>query len=91
MNGKQNAQLASTIREVFQLTLRRDVVDDEEDFFDMGGDSLLATVAAGCLSDLLAIEIQISDFYAYPTIVSLEQELQTRLSPPAVSTNERGA
>ena len=65
------------------LQLERIGVDD--DFFALGGDSLLATRLLIRLQEVMHVEIKISPFFAAPTIREMAEHIETLIEagPPA--------
>jgi hypothetical protein len=53
-------------------------VDREADFFQMGGDSLLATVMAAKIDGATGVRLELKAFTKYPTLASLAAEVQCR-------------
>lgn len=49
--------------------------NDDDNFFLLGGDSLLGTVAMVALSDELELSLSLGDLYSHPTIGSLSRHL----------------
>jgi hypothetical protein len=48
----------------------------DDDFFSLGGDSLLAAVAASLLTDIFEVEVQSSEIYENPTIAKMLDHLR---------------
>lgn len=66
------------ISNVWTQVLGVDRVGIDDNFFGLGGDSLLLAQVHDKISDLLSIEISIVDLFEYPTIRSLVNYLQNR-------------
>ncbi len=62
-------QLVDIWQEVFQ----QDHVGVNDDFFDMGGDSLLATMVISRVSQELQVDLQMNSFFEAPTIRELAE------------------
>jgi amino acid adenylation domain-containing protein len=67
--------IEQAIADIWQELLHLDAVGPEENFFDLGGDSLLIIQAHGRIRAKLACEISVLDMFRYPTIRSLAQNL----------------
>jgi amino acid adenylation domain-containing protein len=61
---------------LWRTALRRDSVGAEDNFFDLGGDSLLLTSIHGQLQTELNREIPITDLFQFPTIRLLARHLE---------------
>jgi amino acid adenylation domain-containing protein len=57
--------------EVIGPLLRLSDVDREQDFFELGGNSLQATQVTSRVRDRFGVEIGLADFFAEPTVVRL--------------------
>ncbi|MET7259149.1 non-ribosomal peptide synthetase [Dyadobacter fermentans] len=58
--------------------LDRAAVDITDNFFDIGGDSLLVAVAAADISKMLKVKVYLRDIYQFPTIQALAAMLSKR-------------
>ncbi len=67
--------LESTLTRLWKAVLRRDTVGAEDNFFDLGGDSLLLTTLHRNLQDELKREIPMTDLFQFPTIRRLAEHL----------------
>jgi amino acid adenylation domain-containing protein len=65
------ASVAETITAIWQRVLGHDEFDAEDDFFDIGGDSLLATWVVAELTQELGCSIGLSAFLDYSTVADL--------------------
>jgi amino acid adenylation domain-containing protein len=70
--------LESAIAEIWREVLGREQVGGDDNFFDLGGHSLLLVRVHGRLKKLLGREVPIVDLFAHPTVSSLA----AYLSPP---------
>ena len=69
-------ELERIIRNVWSDTLEIDQPGLHDNFFDLGGDSLLIIRVQNRLERLLERQISIVDLFQYPTVHSLAQFLQ---------------
>ena len=46
-------------------------------FFDLGGDSLLATQVINCLCDTFGLELPLNSIFEFPTIANLARHIDT--------------
>ncbi|MBB5867836.1 acyl carrier protein [Allocatelliglobosispora scoriae] len=72
-------RLAAIWAEVFSL----DRVEPDDDFFDLGGYSLIAGKIAGRVQDAFGVDLPASVLFAHPTVAALSREIQSRQSPAA--------
>ena len=70
-------ELETTLARLWQASLRRDVVGIDDNFFDIGGDSLLFTALHRELERELRCTVPITDLFAFPTIRKLAAHLGT--------------
>jgi amino acid adenylation domain-containing protein len=84
---RMEAELASIWRQV----LERDQVGLDDNFFDLGGDSLLLASMQTRLQALLQAEVPITDFFEFPTIRSLARRLETKATPSSTQAVQQRA
>ncbi len=75
--------IEETIARVYGEVLNAGVVGTEDNFFDMGGHSLLAVQAHRRLRDALRREFSIADLFRYPTVRGLAAYLASAAVAPA--------
>lgn len=78
-----NSEIEQAIIAVWQNVLRWDRIGVRDNFFDLGGHSLLLAQVQGKLSSALSRDIRMMDLFRYPTV----RELALHLSVAAVSEN----
>lgn len=66
---------------LFQAVLRVDTVCIHDDFFDIGGHSLLAVELVGRVQKTLNLSLNVSDLLDHPTVASLAERLRRGASP----------
>ncbi|XXT19046.1 amino acid adenylation domain-containing protein [Sorangium sp. So ce429] len=69
--------IEARIAEVMQRELRLDRVGRDDNFFDLGGDSLLIARVQGKLLEALGREVPIIALFAHPTVAALATYLAT--------------
>ncbi len=74
------AHCVPSIRDVFRRVLELDDVTDDTDFFDAGGDSLLATRVLSAIARDLEVELTFDDFVLAPTPAGLAAQVESHLS-----------
>jgi amino acid adenylation domain-containing protein len=77
-------ELEKILSRFWRGALRRDAVGVEDNFFDLGGDSLLLTTLHRQLESELERPIPITDLFQFPTIRQLAEHLAT--PPPTAAT-----
>ncbi|VEP16804.1 conserved hypothetical protein [Hyella patelloides LEGE 07179] len=78
-------QVEAKIAKIWQNILQLDKVGIYDNFFDLGGHSLLVPQVWNKLTEIFDTEISMVDMFAYPTIHTLAQYL-TNSSQPELST-----
>ena len=68
------------VASVWRDTLRRDVPGIRENFFALGGDSILATRVVARIRDLLHVELPLMAFFDTPTVAGLATEIDHLLT-----------
>ena len=67
-----------TIAELWRKTLKIERVGVTDNFFDLGGHSLLVVQLHNQLKQALNVPLSLTDLYQYPTIRSLSEYLSSR-------------
>lgn len=62
---------------LWSTVLRREVLGTDENFFELGGESLLGVRLLARINATLELELGLSDLFAYPTVESLALHLST--------------
>jgi FkbH-like protein len=87
-----NQGLENAIAAEWCATLRLDKVGRDDNFFDLGGNSLLLVRVNGNLISKLGIDISITHMFRYPTVVSLAAHISGHPAPdPSHETRVRAA
>jgi amino acid adenylation domain-containing protein len=74
------------IASVWQEVLQLEAVGIHDNFFDLGGNSLLLLQSCSKLAEAFGVELSIGELFQYPTIYALAQHLsQTSREGPAVN------
>ena len=85
-------EIERTIAAIWQSALRLEQVGIHDNFFDLGGQSLLMTQVQGKLRATLKRDISMVDMFKYPTISALAAYLsEGQPAPAAPATADRGA
>ena len=64
-------------------------VGPDDDFIELGGDSLRATVATARVAAALGVALPLDEFFDTPTVVAVAARLARRLAEPAGVSGER--
>lgn len=67
------------IAEIWSAVLERPAVNRSDNFFDIGGDSLLVAVVAVSMTNRLGIKVYLRDLYQYPLLQELAASIDARL------------
>jgi len=87
--GPDSSHLERTLAELWQRILRVSQVGLDDNFFDLGGDSLLLVAVHSNLQKILRTEIPFTDLFEFATIRKLAQHLGHVQSPtPPLSDAE---
>ncbi|MCH0570371.1 amino acid adenylation domain-containing protein [Streptomyces sp. MUM 136J] len=71
-------RLEARLAEVWCRVLGRDRVDRDENFFDLGGNSLLMVGAQAAIDEELGCRSEVVDLFAHPTVRALARHLSDR-------------
>ncbi|CCD83731.1 Putative Non-ribosomal peptide synthetase/polyketide synthase [Bradyrhizobium sp. ORS 285] len=74
------------IAAIWSAVLRRDDVDVDSTFFELGGNSLLLVEAYDKLVSSFAVPLAIADLFQFPTVAALARHIDAAAQPAAVST-----
>jgi nonribosomal peptide synthetase DhbF len=74
-------RLERTLAGIWGRVLERDHVGVEENFFDLGGHSLLLVRAQGAVNEALGCELTVVDLFSHPNVRALARHLATVLPP----------
>ncbi|MFF8675982.1 amino acid adenylation domain-containing protein [Streptomyces sp. NPDC015242] len=75
--GEDLRDLERRLAEVWSEVLGRDRVGREENFFDLGGNSLLLVAAQSAVNRTFATDLPVVDLFAHPTVRDLARHLST--------------
>ncbi|MFE9681830.1 amino acid adenylation domain-containing protein [Streptomyces sp. NPDC006285] len=76
--GEDPRRLESRLAEVWCGVLARDRVGRDENFFDLGGNSLLLVTAQSAVNSAFGTDLSVVDLFAHPTVRDLARHLSTR-------------
>ncbi|MEW6302842.1 MAG: amino acid adenylation domain-containing protein [Verrucomicrobiota bacterium] len=79
------------IAKIWHELLRIGSVGLHDNFFDLGGNSLLVVQAQARLREHLGVNLPVVTFFQYPTIAALAGHLGEHERPPAESLGDRGS
>ncbi|ARP73723.1 non-ribosomal peptide synthetase [Streptomyces pluripotens] len=74
-DGQDLQQLEALLADVWCTVLGRDRVDRDENFFDLGGNSLLLVGAQAAIDQELGRAVTVVDLFAHPTVRALARHL----------------
>jgi amino acid adenylation domain-containing protein len=70
-------EMETSLATVWRDVLGMDVVGPNDDFFDLGGQSLTAMQVIARISDTLGLEVELQDVFDHPTIAALATRLES--------------
>ncbi|WUL71871.1 phosphopantetheine-binding protein [Amycolatopsis sp. NBC_00345] len=73
-----------TVSMLFTEMLGLPDVGPEDNFFDLGGDSLVATLLVARIEQLLPVELEVRSMYVAPSVRELAALIEKRMPDPAV-------
>ncbi|MFJ7326476.1 acyl carrier protein [Streptomyces cyaneofuscatus] len=66
------------ITEIWQKTLKLDAISPDDDFFDLGGHSLLMAQIQESISNDLGIEVPMDELFRHPTVKEISHYIESR-------------
>src|SRR5260221_13136019 len=82
--------LEKSIAKIWQELLHVEKVGLRDNFFDLGGNSLLVVQAQARLRDALGFDLPVVKLFQHPTVQSLADFLNERAQPVFEKSNGRG-
>ena len=83
------SELESRLAELWREVLALPQVGVEDNFFDLGGHSLLIVRLHRCMHELTEKSVPLTDLFRFPTIRSLARHLASEAAPAAVGEASR--
>ncbi len=80
--------IEAQVAKIWSDVLGREV-GPEDDFIELGGDSLRATVATARVAGVLGVELPLDEFFDAPTVVAVAARIARRLAEPAAVEGSR--
>ncbi|MBA2651014.1 MAG: amino acid adenylation domain-containing protein [Tatlockia sp.] len=89
-----HSALESSLVEIWQTLLRKNTISREDNFFYIGGHSLLAALLQSKIQDLFKVEFKLEEIFAYPSVAEQaklinERQLKCTLAPSQFETLPR--
>lgn len=84
--------MEQALHALWQKMLKREDIGVNDNFFELGGDSLLIVAMPARVHDALGIELEVTDFFRFPTLETLAghiMDLQQGKSTPSESARGR--
>ncbi|BAI74126.1 polyketide synthase (plasmid) [Azospirillum sp. B510] len=69
--AEADGDVESVLAAIWRSLLEADAIGPEDDFFDLGGDSLMQVQLQNAVRDRLGYELDFSDVYDHPTLAAL--------------------
>jgi len=91
VHSAPQTELERTIARTWQEALRIEQVSVDDNFFDLGGHSLLMMKVHGLLCEAVGREIPIVDLFTYPSVRSLAHRLAGPEAAPGFADEQRRA
>ncbi|KKK06543.1 type I polyketide synthase [Micromonospora sp. HK10] len=64
------------LADIWRLVLGRDRIEPEDDFFELGGDSLMGVALTGRIRDAFGVNMSIGSLFDYPNLAALASALR---------------
>jgi acyl carrier protein len=90
-SAKPESEIDRQIAEVWEEMLGREGVGVDDNFFDLGGHSLLVVRVHRKLQEVLGRSLALTDLYRFPTIRALSSYLTAGSAGDSRKASERGA
>ncbi len=87
--GAPSSELERTLAQLWQRILKVQNVGLDDNFFDLGGDSLLLVAVHSNLQKLLQTEIPLTDLFEFSTIRKLARHLSHTESKTAIASDSK--
>jgi len=68
------------VRQIWQTQLALPQIDDDDDFFDLGGHSLIMQKIQVDLRESLGVEVPMDELFRRPTIADISQHLDNAMA-----------
>ncbi|NKS03385.1 amino acid adenylation domain-containing protein [Rhodococcus hoagii] len=91
VTGGARSPLEAVVLDVWSDLLGAPDLGRDDDFFDVGGNSLLATQVAGRLTSTTGVEIGVRDVFDAATAADLARAIETRVARPVGSSELRAS
>jgi amino acid adenylation domain-containing protein len=84
-------EIEKAVAEIWQSLLKVERVGRHDDFFDLGGHSLIATRVTARLRETLRADVPLRTVFDAPTLVQFADEVRVLLQPRQTSSTDAGA
>jgi amino acid adenylation domain-containing protein len=84
-------EIEKAVAEIWQSLLKVERVGRHDDFFDLGGHSLIATRVTARLRETLRADVPLRTVFDAPTLVQFADEVRVLLQPSQTSSTDAGA
>ncbi|EAO0165826.1 amino acid adenylation domain-containing protein [Salmonella enterica] len=78
------------VAEIWETLLDTEILDKKQGFFDIGGDSLMATRFLAQVRQILGVDMSMSQLFMYPTLNLVAEHLQNILSEQCKQDDDEG-
>lgn len=68
------------VREIWQTRLALPQIADDQDFFDLGGHSLIMQRIQADIKDAFGVEVPMDKLFRHPTIAEISKHLDTAMA-----------
>lgn len=85
---EEYTEVENKLGRVWGQTLSIPVIDVYDNFYDMGGDSILATHLLKAIEQVYPEVIDISDIFSYPTVVQMAEYIESKINTTGEKANQ---
>ena len=90
-NGAAPVHVREGLREIWKELLGKDQVELDDNFFDLGGHSLLTVRVQSRLRERFGVDLRITDLFRYPTVRSLAVHIGGAIDGPGAAGTSQAA
>lgn len=82
-------EVMQKLKEIYQDILHRSAINVEDDFFDIGGHSLLLIQVIMLIKERLGVDLSVNEFISNPKIVDLHKIIQQKCPPLEIRSEKK--
>lgn len=79
LTGKPQSEVQNKLTDIWREVMGLDTIEPGDDFFDLGGHSLLVTQITGRVRSVFDIQLSLREFFEAPSIADLTRVIEQRI------------